>query len=130
MKTKTNYLSLIMSCVVTLSFLGCVCMSAGAQTKRATAPEVAGHHVQRDITKWDVNQNERLDGDELAAMQRAKIRERQEQQEARAKAVIEARKLDEAARRTRMVSPTQIKQYDTNTNGSIDLDERHVCRAN
>ncbi len=61
--------------------------------------------------------------------ERDKIRERQEQQEARAKAAIEARKLYEAARRTRMVPPTQIKQYDANTNGLIDLDEWQVYRA-
>ena len=95
-----------------------------AQTNSAAAPKVVGHHVVPDTSKWDANQNGRLDGDEMAALQRDKIRGPQEQQEARAKAAIEAGKLDEAARRTRMVPPTHIKQYDPNTNGLIDLDER------
>ncbi len=96
------------------------CTFAGEQPKPVGEP---------DISKWDANQNGRIDNDEAAAFQRAKIRERQEQQEARRQAAIEARKLDEAVHRTRMVPPTQIKQYDTNGNGLIDLDEWKVYRA-
>ncbi len=87
-----------------------------------------GHHGEPDISKWDANQNGRIDNDEAAAFQRAKIRERQEQQEARRQAAIEARKLDEAARLTRMVPPTQVKQYDRNGNGLIDPNEWAVYR--
>jgi len=91
-------------------------------------PKPVGHHGEPDISKWDANQNGRIDNDEAAAFQRAKIRERQEQQEARRQAAIEARKLDEAARLTRMVPPTQVKQYDRNGNGLIDPNEWAVYR--
>jgi|ERR1043166_3687953 hypothetical protein len=97
-------------------------LSAGDQ------PKPVGRHGEPDISKWDANQNGRIDNDEAAAFQRAKIRERQEQQEARRQAAIEARKLDEAARLTRMVPPTQVKQYDRNGNGLIDPNEWAVYR--
>src|SRR6266496_5580235 len=86
-------------------------------------PKPVGHHGEPDISKWDANQNGRIDNDEAAAFQRAKIRERQEQQEARRQAAIEARKLDEAARLTRMVPPTQVKQYDLFVNAPVDPNE-------
>src|SRR6266487_3478716 len=118
MKTMTNGFLVLILFGASLSWA-----SASEQ------PKAAGRHVEPDISKWDANQNGRLDGDEMAAFQRDKNRERQEQQEARAKAAIEARKLDEAVHRTRMVPPSQIKQYDTNANGLIDLDEWKIYRA-
>ena len=114
--------------IITGITVGLALRTLFAQSNTPVAPQPVGRHVAQNITKWDANKNGRLDGDEIGAMQRAKIQERQEQQEARRKAAIEARKLDEAARRTRMVPPTQLKQYDTNTNGLIDLDEWTIYR--
>ena len=112
-----------------LLFFGSICLSSVAETNGSAPLIVAARHVQPNFSKLDANQNGRIDADEAAAYQRAKIRERQEKLEAERKAALEARKLDEAARRTRMVSPNQLKQYDTNTNGLIDLDEWQIYRA-
>ncbi|MCW5555060.1 MAG: hypothetical protein KIS67_23210 [Verrucomicrobiae bacterium] len=77
----------------------------------------------QNLTKWDANQNGRLDREEMEAFRKDRIREYREQQKARTQAAIEARKLEETARRTRMVPPALLKQYDANTNGLIDPDE-------
>jgi hypothetical protein len=118
-----------MKVIVTLLTLAGMCALLAAETNAPTPLKAAGRHVVPDLSKWDANQNGRLERDELAAFQRDQIRERQAQQEARAQAAIAAGKLDEAARRTRMLTPTQLKQYDTNTNGLIDLEEWQVYRA-
>ena len=117
MKTTTNSILALI-----LSGIWACWATAGEQ------PKAVGRHVEPDIPKWDADKNGRLDGDEMDAMQREKIRERQDQQEARRNAAVEARKLDEAARRTRMVPPSQLKEYDKNGNGLIDLDEWTIYR--
>lgn len=94
-----------------------------AQNNTPTAPKPVGRHVKQDISKWDADKNGRLDGDEQAAFRRDRIREHQAQLDARAKAAVEVRKFDEAARRTRMVPPAKVKQYDANGNGLIEPDE-------
>lgn len=91
-------------------------------------PKAVGHRVKQDLTKWDANANGRLDRDEMEAFKKDSLRERQVQQDARARTAIDARKLDEAARRTRMVPPSLVKQYDSNSNSLIDLNEWKLYR--
>lgn len=76
-----------------------------AQSNTPAAPKPVGQHVMQDISKWDVNKHGRLDGAELEAFRRDRIRKHQAEREGRAKAAAEARKLDEAARRTRLMPP-------------------------
>lgn len=94
-----------------------------AQSNTPAALKPVGRKVQQDISKWDANKNGRLDGEEQAAFRRDRIREHEAELDTRAKAAAEVRKFDEAARRTRMVPPAKVKQYDANGNGLIDPDE-------
>ena len=58
------------------------------------------------------------------------MRESIAQHEARPQAAVESRKMEEAARRTWMVPPTLLKQYDTNAKNLIDLSEWKLYRQN
>ena len=60
---------------------------------------------------------------EQEKLQRERTHQQVAQFEARAKAAAETRRTQTAARRTRMVPPHLVKQYDTNGNGLIDPQE-------
>ncbi|HEY9171482.1 MAG TPA: hypothetical protein VI136_04270 [Verrucomicrobiae bacterium] len=102
--------------------------AAESSPNAPAAPKPVGRHVTQDISKWDANRNGRLDGEEQAAFRRDRIREHQTELDTRAKAAVEVRKFDEAARRTRMMPPAKLKQYDTNGNGLMDADEWKAYR--
>ncbi|HEY9172940.1 MAG TPA: hypothetical protein VI136_11695 [Verrucomicrobiae bacterium] len=114
--------------IITSIALALAALASTAQTNTSAAPKPVGRHVTQDLSKWDANKNGRLDGEEQAAFRRDRIREHEAELDTRAKAAAEVRKFDEAARRTRMMPPAQLKQYDLNKNGLLDADEWKAYR--
>jgi len=102
---------------------------AESATNAPPTPQPVGQRVVQDLTKWDVNQNGKLDPDELEKLRRDRIREHQARLQAQAQAAVEMRKHEEAARRARFMTPAQRQQYDANTNGIIESVEWEACRA-
>lgn len=78
---------------------------------------------KRDISKWDLNNNGKLEPKEMEAFRRDQAHEQEDQFRLRAKAAAEARRIELAARTNRMVPPALLLKYDANTNGMMDPEE-------
>lgn len=101
-----------------------------AETNTVVEPKVSGHHAQVDITKWDLNKDGRLDGNELKAYQQAMHQQRIQQIQAQRQADAALRQ-QQLARQgiPRLIPKAVLLQYDLNKNGIMDPDEWAQYRA-
>jgi hypothetical protein len=95
-----------------------------AESNPGPATQAVSIQNQKELSKYDTNQNGRLDGKEREALLRDASKQRETERAAHMRATTDAAKAAAAEQHARQkISPKLLEKYDANKNGKMDPQE-------